>query len=78
LLKESSFVAVLKGHGFIRADSANKTNAALATEGCLSKVFIAHRALFQQAVQWCRKRPQKRSRFGPRRNKTEGAEPSGS
>jgi hypothetical protein len=29
LLKNSSFVAVLKGHGFIRADSVNKINAAL-------------------------------------------------
>jgi hypothetical protein len=36
LLKNSSFVAALKGHGFIRADRVNKINAAFAAEGWFS------------------------------------------
>jgi hypothetical protein len=50
LRKNSTAAAVLKGHGFSRADKANKMSAALATEGwvCFNppRTFAFFRKLF--------------------------------
>jgi hypothetical protein len=40
--------SVLKGHGFSRADKANRMNAALAAEGCLLR-FSAKGSPFSAA-----------------------------